>query len=74
MNYTACPPEQPHAFAFEKNVTHLHVSKDGNAAARVAAKFSCPCGAFELRVPLAPKTCISCGAKQAPDGSLPCGH
>ncbi|WP_250500574.1 hypothetical protein [Caballeronia sp. GAWG1-5s-s] len=21
-----------------------------------------------------PKTCIGCGAKQSPDGSLPCGH
>jgi len=21
-----------------------------------------------------PKTCIGCGAKQQPDGSLPCGH
>lgn len=22
----------------------------------------------------APKTCLGCGAKQQPDGSLPCGH
>ena len=21
-----------------------------------------------------PKTCLGCGAKQHPDGSLPCGH
>ena len=21
-----------------------------------------------------PKTCLGCGAKQQPDGSLPCGH
>ncbi|AVQ84256.1 hypothetical protein [Variovorax sp. PMC12] len=74
MTSAACTSGSAHTFEFEKNVTHLHISNDGTAAARVAAKFACSCGAFELRDPIAPKTCLGCGAKQAPDGTLPCGH
>lgn len=71
---TTCTSGPDHAFEFERNVTHVHISEGGAAAARAAAKFTCPCGAFELRDPVQPKTCIGCGARQAPDGSLPCGH
>ena len=35
-----------------------------------AAEFRCE----HQREPEPPKTCLGCGAKQQPDGSLTCGH
>lgn len=44
-------------FVFEKNVTHVHVSgtpeqSTGPVKANVAGKYTCSCGAFELRDPV----------------------
>lgn len=45
------------AFAFEKNVTHVHVSgtpvePTGPVSANFAGKYTCSCGAFELGQPV----------------------
>ena len=45
-------------FQFEKNVMHIHVQHaapgERQATSRMAGKYSCSCGAFELRDPVEP--------------------
>lgn len=45
-------------FAFEKNVMHIHIQHaapgEQQARHRKAGKYTCSCGAFELRDPVEP--------------------